>query len=132
MTDESSEGTRSGHAPKASINIDAALKARLVEIAAHAGVDVDEFVERILRRLAEAEVHFERGVPVFPRRPGARVCRASSRCRACCRCHGSRPDDSRAERETDDALKARVQSPQQIRLLLERQDARAQPCHARA
>jgi hypothetical protein len=74
MTDESTEGPRSGEvAPKASITIDAALKARLVELAAQAGVDVDAFAERLLRRLAEAEVEFERGVAVFPRRPGARV-----------------------------------------------------------
>lgn len=73
MTEDSSEGTRSGDAPKASITIDAALKARLVELASQAGVDVDTFAERLLQRLAETEVEFERGVAVFPRRPGARV-----------------------------------------------------------
>lgn len=74
MTDESSEGPRSRDvAPKASITIDATLKARLVELASQAGVDVDAFAERLLRQLAETEVEFERGVPVFPRRPGARV-----------------------------------------------------------
>lgn len=74
MTNESQEATRSGDAtPKATISIDATLKARLVELASQAGVDVDAFAERLLRRLAETEVQFERGVAVFPRRPGARV-----------------------------------------------------------
>jgi len=36
-----------------------------------AGQGVDEFVEALLRRFAESDVRFERGVPVFPRRPGA-------------------------------------------------------------
>ena len=32
-----------------------------------------EFVETLLRRIADADVRFERGVPVFPRRPGAPI-----------------------------------------------------------
>jgi hypothetical protein len=35
------------------------------------GQQVDKFVEALLRRIADADVRFERGVPVFPRRPGA-------------------------------------------------------------
>ncbi|MBM3778584.1 MAG: hypothetical protein FJW23_10145 [Acidimicrobiia bacterium] len=74
MTNENQDAPRSADAtPKATITIDEALKARLVELASRAGVDVDAFVEKLLRRLAETEVEFERGVPVFPRRPGARV-----------------------------------------------------------
>ena len=53
------------------ITVDAALKARLADIARQAGQEVDAFVEALLRRIAEADVRFERGVPVFPRRPGA-------------------------------------------------------------
>lgn len=55
----------------ATITLDAALKERLAELARQAGQPVDAFVERLLRRLADTEVQFERGVPVFPRRPGA-------------------------------------------------------------
>ena len=40
-------------------------------LASQTGQQVDEFVEALLRRVAEAEVRFDRGVPVFPRRPGA-------------------------------------------------------------
>lgn len=54
-----------------SITVDATLKARLGDLARQAGQGVDEFVEAVLRRVAEADVRFERGVPVFPRRPGA-------------------------------------------------------------
>ena len=32
---------------------------------------VDDSVEALLRRSMSGDVHFERGVPVFPRRPGA-------------------------------------------------------------
>ena len=53
------------------IAVDAALKARLAELARQAGQDVDGFVEGLLRRLADADLRFERGVPSFPRRPGA-------------------------------------------------------------
>jgi len=45
--------------------------ARVGVLANHAGQYVDEFVERILCRIAGADVCFERGVPVFPRRLGA-------------------------------------------------------------
>lgn len=55
----------------ATITVDAALKERLSELASQTGQRVDEFVEALLRRVAEADVRFERGVPVFPRRPGA-------------------------------------------------------------
>ncbi len=57
--------------PKTTINVDAALKERLAELAGQTGQHVDEFVEALLRRIADADVRFERGVPVFPRRPGA-------------------------------------------------------------
>jgi hypothetical protein len=53
------------------ITVDAALKGRLVELARQAGQEVDEFVEALLRRIADADVRFERGVPTLPRRPGA-------------------------------------------------------------
>lgn len=54
-----------------SIRVDASLKTRLADLAHQVGLDVDEFVEALLRRLAAADVKFERGVPAFPRRPGA-------------------------------------------------------------
>lgn len=57
--------------PDATITVDAALKERLSDLASQTGQRVDEFVEALLRRVAEADVRFERGVPVFPRRPGA-------------------------------------------------------------
>lgn len=60
----------------ASITVDATLKARLADLAGQAGQEVDEFVEALLRRVAEADVRFERGVPVFPRRPGAPILKA--------------------------------------------------------
>jgi hypothetical protein len=47
------------------------LKERLAHLAGQTGQRVDEFVEALLWRIADAEVRFERGVPVFPRRPGA-------------------------------------------------------------
>ena len=56
-----------------SITVDAALKARLANLARQAGQEVDEFVGALLRRVAEADVRFERGVPAFPRRAGAPV-----------------------------------------------------------
>ena len=55
------------------ITEDAETKARLAELARQAGQDVDQFAEALLRRVADADVRFERGVPVFPRRPGAPV-----------------------------------------------------------
>lgn len=60
-------------ATTASITVDATLKARLADLARQAGQEVDQFVEALLRRIAEADVRFERGVPVFPRRPGAPI-----------------------------------------------------------
>jgi hypothetical protein len=59
--------------PTTTITVDASLKARLANLARQAGQDVDEFVETLLRRIADADVRFERGVPVFPRRPGAPI-----------------------------------------------------------
>ena len=55
----------------ATIAVDAELKERLVNLARETGQSVDEFVEAILRRIASADLRFDRGVPVFPRRPGA-------------------------------------------------------------
>jgi hypothetical protein len=55
------------------ITIDAALKARLAELARQAGQDVDRFAEALLRRFAEADIRLERGVPAFPRRPDAPI-----------------------------------------------------------
>jgi hypothetical protein len=57
--------------PNATITVDAALKERLADIAGRTGQSVDEFVEALLRRIVSTEVDFDRGVPVFPRRPGA-------------------------------------------------------------
>jgi hypothetical protein len=57
--------------PEASITVDAALKERLSYIASQTGQRVDDFVAALLRRIAEVDVRFDRGVPVFPRRPGA-------------------------------------------------------------
>jgi hypothetical protein len=60
-----------GGMPNATITVDAALKERLANLAGQTGQRVDDFVAALLRRIAEADVRFERGVPVFPRRPGA-------------------------------------------------------------
>jgi hypothetical protein len=57
--------------PDATITVDAGLKARLEELARQAGRPVDEFVEALLKRLAAADVRFDRGVPAFPPRAGA-------------------------------------------------------------
>jgi hypothetical protein len=57
--------------PNATITVDAALKERLADLASQSGQRVDEFVEALLRRIADADVRLDRGVPVFPRRPGA-------------------------------------------------------------
>jgi hypothetical protein len=61
--------------PTSTITVDSALKARLADLASQAGQPVDEFVEALLRRVTEADVRFERGVPVFRPRPGAPVLR---------------------------------------------------------
>jgi hypothetical protein len=57
--------------PTATITVDAEIKARLADLAHQAGQEVDQFAEALLRRVADADVRFVRGVPVFPRRPGA-------------------------------------------------------------
>jgi hypothetical protein len=49
--------------------------ARLTDLANQTGQGVDDFVEALLRRVADADIRFDRGVPVFPRRPGAQVLR---------------------------------------------------------
>ena len=56
---------------KVTLQVDAELKERLANLAGQMGQEVDEFVEALLRRVAQADVRFKRGVPVFPRRPGA-------------------------------------------------------------
>jgi hypothetical protein len=60
-------------ATTSSITVDAALKARLTDLAGQAGLEVNVFVGALLRRIAETDVRFERGVPGFPRRAGAPV-----------------------------------------------------------
>lgn len=57
--------------PTATITVDEGLKARLTDLASQTGQRVDDFVEALLRRVADADIRFERGVPVFPPRPGA-------------------------------------------------------------
>jgi hypothetical protein len=57
--------------PTATITVDAALKARLTDLANQMGQGVDDFAEALLRRVADADIRFERRVPVFPPRPGA-------------------------------------------------------------
>jgi hypothetical protein len=59
--------------PTDTITVDAALKARLTDLASQTGQRVDAFAEALLRRVADADIQFERGVPVFPPRPGAPV-----------------------------------------------------------
>jgi len=59
--------------PRATINLDEALKARLTDLANQAGQGIDEFVEAFLRRVADADIRFDRGVPMFPPRLGAPV-----------------------------------------------------------
>lgn len=59
--------------PTDTITVDAALKARLTELADQAGQRVDDFAAALLRRVADADIRFERGVPVFPPRTGAPV-----------------------------------------------------------
>jgi len=55
----------------ATITVDAALKARLTDLAAQAGQPVDDFAAALLRRVADADIRFDRGVPVFPPRSDA-------------------------------------------------------------
>ena len=57
--------------PNATITVDAALKERLADLASQSGQRVDEFVEALLRRIANADIRFDQGVPVFPQRSGA-------------------------------------------------------------
>lgn len=57
--------------PTDTMTIDAALKARLAALAGEIGQQVDEFAEALLRRIAEADLRFDRGVPVFRPRPSA-------------------------------------------------------------
>ena len=59
--------------PTTTITVDAETKARLANLARQAGQEVDQFADALLRRVADADVRFERGVPVFPRRRGAPV-----------------------------------------------------------
>jgi hypothetical protein len=59
--------------PTTAITVDAEIKARLADLARQAGQEVDQFAEALLRRVADADVCLVRGVPVFPRRPGAPV-----------------------------------------------------------
>jgi hypothetical protein len=49
------------------------LKNRLEGLAGQTGRTVDDFAEALLRRIAEADVRFDRGVPAFPPRPGAPI-----------------------------------------------------------
>jgi hypothetical protein len=57
----------------ATIAIDAGVKARLTDLAAQIGQPVEDLVDALLRRVADAETRFEHGVPVFPARAGAPV-----------------------------------------------------------
>ncbi len=59
--------------PTTTITVDAETKARLAELARQAGQQVDQFAEALLRRVAVADLHFERGVPVLPKRRGSPV-----------------------------------------------------------
>jgi len=59
--------------PTATIMLDANLKDRLEDLASQTGQKVDDFVEALLRRIAEADVRFDRGVPVCRPRPGAPI-----------------------------------------------------------
>jgi hypothetical protein len=59
--------------PTATITVDSDVKARLTELASQTGQSVDGFVEALLRRIADADIHFDSGVPVFPSRAGAPV-----------------------------------------------------------
>ena len=59
--------------PTDTITVDATLKARLTDLANQTGQRVDDFAAALLRRVADADIRFERGVPVFPPRAGAPV-----------------------------------------------------------
>ncbi len=59
--------------PTAAIVVDAALKGRIEDLASQTGQKVDDFVEALLRRIAEGDVRFDRGVPVFRPRLGAPI-----------------------------------------------------------
>ena len=59
--------------PTATITLDATLKDRVAGLAAQAGQKVDDFVEALLQRVAESDVRFDRGVPVFRPRSGAPI-----------------------------------------------------------
>ncbi|MEA2413890.1 MAG: hypothetical protein QOI58_547, partial [Thermoanaerobaculia bacterium] len=59
--------------PIADIRRNNALKVRLTDLANRAGQGVDEFVEAFLRRVADADIRFDRGVPMFPPCPSAPV-----------------------------------------------------------
>lgn len=59
--------------PTATIVLDATLKDRLEDLAGQTGQKVDDFVEALLRRIAEADVRFDRGVPVSRPRLGAPI-----------------------------------------------------------
>lgn len=59
--------------PTATVTLDATLKERLTQLATKTGQEADDFVEALLRRVAEANVRFDHGVPVFRLRPGDRA-----------------------------------------------------------
>jgi hypothetical protein len=59
--------------PTATIMLDANLKDRLEDLARQTGQKMDDFVEALLRRIAEADARFDRGVPVFRPRPDAPI-----------------------------------------------------------
>lgn len=61
------------HMPTTTITVDANLKERLADLASQTGQNVDDFVEAFLRRVAEADIRFDRGVPVFPPCPRAPI-----------------------------------------------------------
>jgi hypothetical protein len=58
--------------PNATINVDAVLKERLAALASQAGQRVDEFVEALLRRIADADVRFDRHGRRYSTAPSAR------------------------------------------------------------
>jgi hypothetical protein len=56
--------------PTATIMVDANLKDRLEDLASQTGQKVDDFVEALLRRIAEADVRFKPWRPGFSASPG--------------------------------------------------------------
>lgn len=62
-----------GRMQTAFIAVDAGVEARLTDLAAQMGQPVEDLVDALLRRVADAEMWFEHGVPVFPARPAAPV-----------------------------------------------------------